>query len=168
MGAETLILSGFQLLGGLFGSGQVYGADFENRKTMVSNWMSVYGLSGANGKYIDQNVLQSLITEDPGHPSGYTRNNGLWQDDIQQYFAEISNVVNGKTGNSNEVRFYDLVNNYVMSINGNPNYNPGTGGNGQVNPPLPPKPIQSGTTSIIWIIIIVGLLLGLITGIIKI
>ena len=169
MDPVTLITSGIQLLGGLFGSGQVFGADFSNRKTMVSNWLSVYGLAGSNGKYIDQNVLQSLITEDPGHPSAYTKNNGLWQDDIQQYFAEIGNVLAGRQGNSNEVRFFDVVNSNIIDVNNiNNGMNIGGGNTGGGNTGGGTTVTKSSMSSYIWIIIIVGLLLGLITGKIKI
>ena len=137
MGAETLILSGFQLLGGLFGSGQVYGADFEQRKQKIQGWLYTYNLAGARGKYISQNILQSFTTEDPGNPSPYTQNGGIWQNDIQQYFAEVDNVLLARTGNYNEARFYNIVVSHINDVNSGTNSNTSTGsggGSGLTNP----------------------------------
>lgn len=167
MAVGEIILGGLQVLGGLFGGGQVYGADFDARKQKIQGWMYTYGLAGASGKYIDQNVLQSYATEDSTQPSPYTRAGGIWQNDVQRYFAEISNVLAGRQGNQNEQAYYSMVKNYIDSVNSG---NSTGGGSGVVI--LPPDgsgtPNQSGFNSTYLYLIIVGIFVTMIlTGVIK-
>jgi len=80
---EFLIQTGLSLLSGLFGSGQVRGADFEARKFQAQIWLAKFNLLGTNGKYIDKELFESLLFEDSG-----------WQADVQQYLDVVNRAVN--------------------------------------------------------------------------
>jgi hypothetical protein len=68
----------------IFGNKNTYGSDFQNRINQFQAWLSTYNLTGQL-KYVDPQVIQTYLFENVG-----------WQDDIQQYLANLSNYLNGK------------------------------------------------------------------------
>lgn len=117
----TLIQSGIGLwnsIKSIFG-GQTYGADFAYRKQKIQGWQNQFGLAGTNEKYINPEILGQFAIEDPGKPSQYSFNSGVWQSDVQQYFSAIAGVLKNNPPQNFDggSSFVSIAQNYINEVN---------------------------------------------------
>lgn len=108
--------TGLSLIKSLFGGGSCQTIDDEARRNQISGWAVQNGLSGANGKFINQNILQSFFSENPNCPSSFSKNNGYYQDDVQQYLAAIGNTLKGIPPGADTIAWIPMVTDYINQV----------------------------------------------------
>ncbi len=140
-----IITDGLNLIGRLFGGGGK-GSDFPQRRAQFQSWLSKFGFMGADARFLDNDLLQSMLFDD------YGRYGQPWQDNIQAYLQQTRDYLN-----LNKINVYGTNHNfsndiiiYVDSIRGTP------GANGKIKVPVISGIISAGASNPIFLLLLAG------------